>query len=69
MTMNRPEVGPGWLDIQASELTGACIAMEVFWVFRGVHVGGKHLSVDGTPRIIAFSEMTALEVLRCLLIY
>jgi hypothetical protein len=41
----------------------------VFWVFKGVWVVGKHLPVDGTPRIIAFSEMTALEVLRCLPIY
>jgi hypothetical protein len=38
-------------------------------VFRGVQVVGKHLPVDENSLIIAFSEMTALEVLRCLPIY
>jgi hypothetical protein len=32
-------------------------------------VVGKHLPVDGNARIIAFSEVTALGVFRCLPIF
>ena len=49
-----------------SGLTGACIAEEVF---RGVYRcsgGGKHLSGDEKARIVDFSAIRNMEVLRCL---
>jgi hypothetical protein len=69
MTMNRPQVGAWVAGYSRSDLTGVHIVRRCLEVFRGVHVGCKHLSGNRKARIVDYSGSRNMEVLRCLPIY